>query len=85
MRACRSPEADATPSEVGSDVQGRVRFQNSRSTNVCIAMPSVAVPPRSAIIPASQSATAVKGPLKTRRNTPNPAIETRLFTVGAQL
>ena len=36
-------------------------------------------------MPASQSDVSVNGPPKTARKTPNPAIETRLLTVGAQL
>jgi hypothetical protein len=62
----------------------RVRFQKNSSTTVCSAMPRVAVPPSSAIIPASQS-DGGEGTAEDRRNTPNPAIETRLLTVGAQL
>jgi hypothetical protein len=47
-------EADAAPPKSGR-MCSRVRFQNSSSTNVCSAMPRVAVPPSSAIMPASQS------------------------------
>ena len=50
----------------------------------CTTMPSVAVPASSAIIAGVHASTATSEP-KSRMNTRKPAIETTLFTIGAQV
>ena len=62
-----------------------VRFQKKSRTTVWSAIPSVAVPPSRAIMGGVHSAIRVCGPPNTTRKIAKPAMETRLFTVGAQL